>query len=132
MSWSSHCDVDTGTVVIRLMDNSDLITFRHDEEWEDGGSGEDEGATRKKEFGGLYKKQMNMRKVNHQNTHTLSLDFLTKTFFSHKFSHLSENHSAMLWLLSVHICQPAVGREEGRQAGRQGMGLWGPCQSSLW
>lgn len=35
--------------------------FRYDEEW---GSEEDESEKRKKDFGNLFKKQMNLRKVN--------------------------------------------------------------------
>lgn len=38
-----------------------MCVFRYDEEW---GSEEDDSEKRKKEFGSLFKKQMNLRKVS--------------------------------------------------------------------
>uniref|UniRef100_A0A8C9X4D2 ATP-dependent DNA helicase n=1 Tax=Sander lucioperca TaxID=283035 RepID=A0A8C9X4D2_SANLU len=42
-------------------------------------SSEDDGSNRKKEFSDLFKRQMNMRKVNHHNQHTQTLFFRNAT-----------------------------------------------------
>uniref|UniRef100_A0A3Q3G0N7 ATP-dependent DNA helicase n=1 Tax=Labrus bergylta TaxID=56723 RepID=A0A3Q3G0N7_9LABR len=44
----------------------------------DGDSGEDDGSQRKKEFSNLFKKQMNLRKVNHKHQQTSFLFFLQR------------------------------------------------------
>uniref|UniRef100_A0A8D0CNQ6 ATP-dependent DNA helicase n=1 Tax=Sander lucioperca TaxID=283035 RepID=A0A8D0CNQ6_SANLU len=62
-------------------------------------SSEDDGSNRKKEFSDLFKRQMNMRKVNHHNQHTQTLFFRNAT---------------SVCVVSVCICWPAVGsRNEG-------------------
>lgn len=55
------------------------ITCRYDEEG--GDSGEDDGTKRKKQFSDMFKKQMNIRKVNHNHQHTHSFFFFRSVCF---------------------------------------------------
>lgn len=63
-----------------------MCVFRCDEEW---GDEEDDSEKRKKEFGSLFKKQMNLRKVNTRPAETL----LAKSGNLMKISHFTPKKS---------------------------------------
>lgn len=58
-----------------LIFNAGVPPYRHDE-YEGGSNSDDEGCKRKKEFSDLFKKQMNMRKVNRSRRKKIVLVFL--------------------------------------------------------
>lgn len=69
-----------------------LTNCRFDEP--EAGSSEDDGSKRKKEFSDLFKKQMNLRKVNH----VFSTNLL--------FARASEaTQRSFVWHLSTSVCQ---------------------------
>lgn len=63
MLSSFSVDSEPRKAIVNLLTNTNVTPCRHDEE--EGQEGNDDTTKRKKEFSDLFKKQMNLRKVNH-------------------------------------------------------------------